>query len=289
MSGRVRDGASREWARWRGDPDGIELLEAAFDRHVYERHMHETYALGVTDRGVQRFWCRGGTYDSTAGDVIVINPGETHDGRSGAAGGYAYRMLYVAPAIMRTTLHSESGSDCTEIGVARPIISDTVLAARLTRAWLALAKRPNTLVGDELLTRALTRLARHTSPGHSRRTTAVSTPAIHRVRDYLHAATEREVRLHELTALVGMSRFQLTRHFQRTFGLPLHAYHLHVRLLESRRRLQRGVAVAQVAADLAFADQSHFTRRFKGMFGISPGRWRAAVCTTIQDGSRLAR
>src|SRR5215475_13519532 len=79
--------------------DGVELLHAEFDRHVYDRHMHDTYAIGVTLRGVQRFWCRGATRDSLAGHVMVIHPGEAHDGRSGAAGGYAYRMLYITTAV----------------------------------------------------------------------------------------------------------------------------------------------------------------------------------------------
>src|SRR5574339_94552 len=88
-------GISTDWARaTRGGP-GVELLEAAFEHHVYDRHSHETLAIGITLRGVQRFWCRGSTYDSRRGDVIVLDPGDVHDGRSGAHGGYAYRMLYV--------------------------------------------------------------------------------------------------------------------------------------------------------------------------------------------------
>ena len=77
----------REWVRYRPGPEGVELLEASFDQHVYERHIHETYAIGVTRRGVQRFWCRGATHDSVPDDVIVIPPGEAHDGESGREGG----------------------------------------------------------------------------------------------------------------------------------------------------------------------------------------------------------
>ena len=40
----------------------VELLEAAFVDFTYERHFHDTFAIGVTLRGVQRFWCRGTTY-----------------------------------------------------------------------------------------------------------------------------------------------------------------------------------------------------------------------------------
>src|SRR5687768_9880428 len=86
---------STEWARYHVISPSVELLEAAFVHHVYERHMHERYAVGVTLRGVQRFWCRGTTHDCVRGDILVIPPGEAHDGRSGTAGGYAYRMFYV--------------------------------------------------------------------------------------------------------------------------------------------------------------------------------------------------
>jgi hypothetical protein len=57
---------TREWLNYRTGPDGIDFLEAAFDRHVYDRHIHETYAIGVTLRGVQRFRCAcsGGGDDS---------------------------------------------------------------------------------------------------------------------------------------------------------------------------------------------------------------------------------
>src|SRR4030095_3094401 len=84
---RVRYGCGKE---------GVELLEASFEHHVYERHIHDTYAVGVTLRGVQRFWCRGETHDSLPGNVIVIPPGEAHDGEAGTDGEYRYRMFYVS-------------------------------------------------------------------------------------------------------------------------------------------------------------------------------------------------
>ena len=40
------DPTRRDWVRYRSGTDGVELLEASFDQHVYERHIHETYAIG---------------------------------------------------------------------------------------------------------------------------------------------------------------------------------------------------------------------------------------------------
>src|SRR5262245_47326740 len=99
----------REWLDCPPGPDGIELLQASFDRHVYDRDIHESSAFGVTLRGGQRFWCGGCTHDSTPGDTILIGPGEAHDGRSGAAGGYAYRMFYIRTEILDSLLEDAFG------------------------------------------------------------------------------------------------------------------------------------------------------------------------------------
>jgi len=244
-----------DWSRSRVLPNGIELLEASFDRHVYERHVHDTFAIGVTLSGVQRFWCRGATNDSVAGNVMVIRPGEVHDGRSGTPGSYSYRMIYVPVELIRGT----------EPRSPRTIITDALLGERVNRAWRALADGET----DELFDDAIAELA-----GAPAKHEPLDAPMLARVRDYLRAHVETNVRVAELAALVSMSRFQLTQQFQRMFGLPLHAYHLHLRLEEAKRRLRGGVAIAQIAADLGFSDQSHLHRRFKGAFGTTPDVWR---------------
>ena len=133
---------------------GVELLEAHFERHVYDRHMHDAYAIGITLRGVQRFWCRGATHDSTPGHVIVINPGDVHDGRSGSAGGYAYRMLYVNRDVIETSLEDVLEHH-GEIGTPRPVLADPDLVRCVNAAWNAIATASNSLTADELLHRSL--------------------------------------------------------------------------------------------------------------------------------------
>jgi AraC-like DNA-binding protein len=55
--------------------------------------------------------------------------------------------------------------------------------------------------------------------------------------------------------------------------VPPHVYLNAVRLANARQLLLTGVPLATVAATTGFADQSHFTRRFKGATGLSPGAW----------------
>ena len=59
--------AREEWTRFATAPSGVELLHAHYTRHVYDRHAHESYAIGVTEAGVQTFTCRGVRQASSAG------------------------------------------------------------------------------------------------------------------------------------------------------------------------------------------------------------------------------
>src|SRR5262249_53369445 len=95
-----------------------------------------------------------------------------------------------------------------------------------------------------------------------------------RARDYLAAAADREVTLQELADVVGVSRFHLLRLFRAEFGLPPHAWLMQHRLRRAAQLLLAGEAPAGVAAALGFADQSHLTRRFRALYGVTPGEYR---------------
>jgi AraC-like DNA-binding protein len=47
------------------------------------------------------------------------------------------------------------------------------------------------------------------------------------------------------------------------------------RLDDARMRIVRGRSLSDVAFEAGFADQAHFSRTFKGAFGLTPTRYRA--------------
>jgi hypothetical protein len=56
----------------------------------------------MTEAGVQAFYYRGAERVSTGGRTLVIHPDELHDGHAREAAGFAYRMLYVDPMLVRS-------------------------------------------------------------------------------------------------------------------------------------------------------------------------------------------
>jgi len=84
------------------------------------------------------------------------------------------------------------------------------------------------------------------------------------------------LRVADLAQAVGLSPFHATRLFTQATGLPPHAWRTQLRLQHALGPLREGATVADVAAASGFTDQSHFTRHFRRMFGVPPGRWQAS-------------
>lgn len=85
---------------YRRADDGIEAISLDTDR-AFPRHAHDEFGVGVIVSGAHRSWSGCGTVDARAGDTIMVNPGEVHDGLPlGARAARSWRMLYLTPALV---------------------------------------------------------------------------------------------------------------------------------------------------------------------------------------------
>lgn len=90
---------------WR-DPalKNIELLRATYVTHSFARHTHDSFAIGVIDSGVEEFTYRGATHRALPNNIVIVQPGEVHNGHAGAPGGWQYRMFYPDVALLQQAL-----------------------------------------------------------------------------------------------------------------------------------------------------------------------------------------
>lgn len=98
-----------------------------------------------------------------------------------------------------------------------------------------------------------------------------------RVRDYIEQHLAADLSVEQLATLLGMSAAHFSRAFKAGFGTTPHAYVTEQRLGLACRRLQqdRRTSIADVATEVGFSSQSHFTETFRRRMGVTPGRWRA--------------
>ncbi|MBS0446460.1 MAG: helix-turn-helix transcriptional regulator [Proteobacteria bacterium] len=96
-----------------------------------------------------------------------------------------------------------------------------------------------------------------------------------RLRDYIEANLGQDMALIELADLVGLSSHYFSQVFKNTFGATPHRYVLGQRVQEARRLLAaQAASISDVATDLGFVDQSHFTRIFRQVTGMTPKQFQ---------------
>jgi AraC-like DNA-binding protein len=268
--GLVRSCSGGDWVSTRQPGDGVELLRAWFGGPAYARHRHDTYAIGVTETGVQTFDYRGRVERSTSGQVVVLHPDEPHDGRAGTETGFGYRIVYVEPARIAAAVRAVGGQPAPLPFVREPVSRNATLARAVTAAF-QFALEPLAL--DALVARLAEGLIEEDAHGRAalppRR---LDHTALERARAFLDGRHDR-VRSAELEAVTGLSRYELARQFRAWYGTSPYRYSVMRRLDFARTQLGGRTSLAELALAAGFADQAHFTRMFRSAFGVTPGRY----------------
>jgi len=101
-----------------------------------------------------------------------------------------------------------------------------------------------------------------------------------RAKELLHEKFSEQISLDELAVASAMSRFHLVRGFMRQFGLPPHAYQVHLRIKRACALLRLHHLPSAAGVAVGFADQSHFARHFKKVMGVTPGAYCDALDLT---------
>lgn len=250
---------------------GMERIEARFHGSAFDLHRHDTYAIGVTLSGVQRFRYRGAMQYSLPGQVIVLHPDELHDGGAGTEDGLRYRMLYLEPSLMLDCL-----GDASLPFVREAVVSDRAFCTTLLSALAPLDRELDELFVADFMAQLTQCLGRHAGqPAKPMAKTAWRAASL--ARDYLEENAWRTVRSEELEAITGLDRYRLSRHFRATFSTSPHRFLLMRRLQRARRMIEENEPLAEIAIGAGFSDQSHFIRHFKKAFGVTPGRWSALI------------
>lgn len=254
---------------------GVELLRASYTTHSFAPHTHEHYVVGLVERGVETYRYRGERVTALPGQLIFVNPGEVHTGEAGVPEGWSYRTLYPDAGLVRESVGWLFGGELPFF--KKTVVTDAESALRLrafhTAAWTG-TRLEQTSRFTDLLVYLFSRHADiqarvpRLTPEHV---------GVARARAYLDANALENVSLDEVAAAAGLSPFHLSRIFKTRLGLSPYAYQMSLRLRRAKGELKAGRSAAQVAVDLGFFDQSHFTKRFKGFVGVTPTQYQRSL------------
>src|SRR6266568_1665372 len=262
---RIYDDVILEWYRYPPGPAG-----------TVPSHSHEGYQLCVCFGSASRYRYRGGWIAVPPATLSVLMPDEVHttseaEDRQELT---QYRVLYAGPDQLREVATAMGSRRSGMPFFADAVLHDDDLSKRFLRLHGAFEGASAQLGRDIGLLSMLGALVRrHARTPCVRESLTGPRRAVQAARAYLEDNHAANVSLLELQQVAALSPFHLARLFQQEVGMSPHAYLIQVRIANAKRLLLRGVPVSRVASETGFFDLSHFTRHFKRLVGVAPGRY----------------
>jgi AraC-like DNA-binding protein len=103
----------------------------------------------------------------------------------------------------------------------------------------------------------------------------IAPSALRRVREHIERNLGEHLDIDHLAMLTGLSGCHFSRAFRQSMGVPPHRYLISRRVAAAARLVaSTDRPLSEIALDVGFSDQSHFTRVFSAQIGESPRRFR---------------
>lgn len=262
--------AARVWSH--AALKGVELFQGSYRKYEFAPHFHSVPAIGVVDQGAMRCDYGSATHHIPAGGIMMLNPGDVHAPGPVTENGWSFRVFFLDDAVFQAHSLDVAGQ---VLRFAKPFVDSPQLAETLLRLHRNLEGQRSTLEAESDLLNVFEQLAdaQGVIPAGLEQLRA-ERGLVRRSKEYIEAFYPQNISLADLSAAVETSPFHLLRTFRREVGLTPHAYLTQVRVEAAKRLLRSHMAIAEVASHTGFTDQSHLTRHFKRLTGVTPSRYR---------------
>ncbi|MDX1809979.1 MAG: AraC family transcriptional regulator [Sulfurospirillaceae bacterium] len=94
------------------------------------------------------------------------------------------------------------------------------------------------------------------------------------IKKYIDSNLNNILSLDELAQKTNLNSSYLSRGFKKKYGLSPTRYIFNKRVHLSKKLLDEGKEITQIALELGFFDQSHFYKAFKSIFSITPNEYK---------------
>ncbi len=244
---------------------------------VLPPHAHARAYLGLVVKGGHRETTSLHERDCRPSTVIFHPAEERHANRFSPAGGRIFRLEIGDEWLMWLREHEARLDGPVESHGGR--LSN--IAARIFSEFHA-RDAVSPLMIEGLALEFATCVVR----GGDEPAKGLAPPWLRTIVEYLHARVLDDVRLDEVASLAGVHPAHLNRMFRRHYCCSVGQYVRRMRIdLAARELAESQRSIAEIAAWLGFADQSHFSRVFVKLIGLTPARYRRLQVRPVTAGS----
>ncbi|MFD1415107.1 helix-turn-helix domain-containing protein [Oceanobacillus jeddahense] len=255
------------------DPDlDVEAYRFKGITQKFPAHFHDYYVIGFIEVGERELICRGEEYVIQPGDVLIFNPYDTHSCEQVDGGTLDYRCINVNANVMKKAMFEMKGEEVLP-RFKESVLYQSEVSSALKDIHVKILGKEEAFQKEELFLYLIEELIKINSDLTIPEEGLESSQKVQEISNYLEEHYTQKVSLQALSDLTGWSKYHLLRSFTRQKGISPYSYLETVRVNHAKRMLEQGVKPIEVAFLTGFSDQSHLTRFFKSMIGLTPKQY----------------
>ena len=244
-------------------------------------HHHDFYEVYFFLSGNVQYNIESRSYLLTPGDVLLISPMELHQPMfSSEQREYERIVLWIDKQFLEGfSLPGESILTCFDTGV--PNHSNLLRPEGVNRQFLTFlmeqlisessSREPyQELCALSYLAQVLVLLNRLSLQQRRENAVPAQDSTVYNILGYINEHYNENLTLDDLANKFFVSKYHLSREFQRLVGTSVHRYIVQKRLVMAKQMLSAGRPSSEVYQSCGFGDYSNFYRAFKTEYQISP-------------------
>jgi AraC-like DNA-binding protein len=254
------------------DFDGLAFKTASCQNQVFPKHFHDTYAIGIIEKGVEIL-----DYDNrqtvvAAQSIVAINPFDAHSHRGFDTSAWAYSAFYLSPDLFQFFLKKNGISAKEKTFMPAHAFENPTIFESIQQLFSTEKEKDVAILVEKIClnlyenaTIKLTHFVDYRAQD------------IEDAKQYLSHNLLIHIDLEQLAVRYRMDKFTFLRKFKRFTGMTPMRFQMLFRISKAKLLLQTLMPFTDIAYECGFYDQSHFIHYFKKYEGVTPMVFRVKI------------
>jgi len=252
--------------------DQLEIFEASDYQPSFPLHSHDTVCLTLLLRGTECTQVHQQELMTPFKSISLTYPDEIHANPNKNKGSYSFLTYYISPDVLAHFHGNE------KYYFNNRIIQDDYLSDLLFQFAQAPEASESTfkVVLDYFIQHHFTNRPNHTI---GEKLTELD---YSEVVDFIDQKFAERLSIEQLAKMKNLSRFSFIRQFKKAKGITPSQYITLKRIQAAKQLLRKGLPIVDAVYNTGFYDQSHMSRNFKKLTGMTPRSYQQA-CNIVQE------
>lgn len=241
-------------------------------------HFHDEYQIGFVSEGAIENTYRKRKVLVTPQKLYIIQPGEIHAEDLVKAQTLRFCFAFINPQQLSQSVDEMTDGKQVNVDFNHLLVTNNLLNNQLVENtdlfFSAVQYTSSSLEYETRFLNWLTSVLANCSTSKLAFKPLGNEPkAVEAVKVYLADNFAQPTPLALLADVASLSKFHLLRSFVKETGMTIHDYQTQLKICKAKELLKKGKPIVDVALELGFFDQAHFSKCFKRFTSQTPGRF----------------